>query len=207
MIHTPINNYSEITEGQKDVLKEIGSIGAGNATTALSQMLNRKINMKIPNVKLIAINKLAELIGGPENPVVGILLTLKGDLNGMMVFVMEQASARRLANLVLMTHSDAKCFTEMDFSALKEIGNIIAGAYMTSISVLTGLNIRSSVPSVAYDMAGAVLSVPAIEFGKLGDKALLIESNFDETVDQVDGFFILIPDMDSYNTIMSKVGM
>lgn len=207
MITTPIHNYSEITEGQKDVLKEIGSIGAGNATTALSQMLNRKINMKIPDVKLIAINKLAELIGGPENPVVGILLTLKGDLNGMMLFVMEQASARRLANLVLMLNSDARCFTEMDFSALKEIGNIIAGAYMTSISALTGLHTRSSVPSVAYDMAGAVLSVPAIEFGKLGDKALLIESNFDETVDQVDGFFILIPDMDSYNTIMSKVGM
>ena len=188
-------------------MKEIGSIGAGNATTALSQMLNRRVNMKIPDVKLIAINQLADLIGGPENPVVGILLTLSGDLNGMMVFAMEQASARRLANLVLMTSTDAKCFTEMDFSALKEIGNIIAGAYMTSISSLTGLRIRSSVPSVAYDMAGAVLSVPAIEFGKLGDKALLIESNFDETVDQVDGFFILIPDMNSYNTIMSKVGM
>lgn len=207
MVNTPISNYSEITEGQYDVLKEIGSIGAGNATTALSQMLNRKINMKTPDVKLIEINKLADLIGGPENPVVGILLTLQGDVNGMMMFAMEQASARRLANLVLMTSSDAKCFTDMDFSALKEIGNIISGAYMTSMSALTGLQIRSSVPSVAYDMAGAVLSVPAIEFGKLGDRALLIESNFDETDDQVDGFFILIPDLESYNTIMSKVGM
>lgn len=203
----PISNYSEITEGQYDVLKEIGNIGLGNATTALSQMLNRRINMKSPQVELVDINKLADLIGGPENPVVGILLTLSGDINGMMMFAMEQDSARRLANLILMQESEESDFSHMDFSALKEIGNIIAGAYMTSISTLTGLAIRSSVPQATYDMAGAILSVPAIEFGKIGDKALLIDSSFDETDDQVDGYFILIPDLDSYNKIMSKFGM
>lgn len=206
----PITNYSEITEGQFDVLKEIGSIGAGNATTALSEMLNRKITMQTPRVSLIEIGNLANIIGGPENPVVGVLLTLSGDINGMMMFAMEEKSARTLADLVMQqktSTTDKISFNAMDFSALKEIGNIIAGAYMTSMSKLTKLQTRSSVPQVSYDMAGAVLSVPAIEFGKLGDKALLIDSSFDETTDGVDGYFILIPDMDSYNKIMSIFGM
>ncbi|MDD5948475.1 MAG: chemotaxis protein CheC [Lachnospiraceae bacterium] len=203
----PITNYNEITEGQYDVLKEIGNIGLGNATTALSKMLNRRIEMKIPQVDLVEINKLADLIGGPENPVVGILVTLSGDISGMMMFAVEQFSARKLVNLVLQQESQEERFSHMDFSVLKEIGNIIAGAYMTSISTLTGLAIFPSVPQACYDMAGAILSVPAIEFGKIGDKALLIDSSFDDTDDQIDGYFIMIPDLESYNKIMSIFGM
>lgn len=203
----PITNYNEITEGQCDVLKEIGNIGLGNATTALSKMLNRRIEMKIPQVDLVEINKLADLIGGPENPVVGILVTLSGDISGMMMFAVEQFSARKLVNLVLQQESQEERFSHMDFSVLKEIGNIIAGAYMTSISTLTGLAIFPSVPQACYDMAGAILSVPAIEFGKIGDKALLIDSSFDDTDDQIDGYFIMIPDLESYNKIMSIFGM
>lgn len=203
----PITNYNEITEGQYDVLKEIGNIGLGNATTALSKMLNRRIEMKIPQVDLVEINKLADLIGGPENPVVGILVTLSGDISGMMMFAVEQFSARKLINLVLQQESQEERFSHMDFSVLKEIGNIIAGAYMTSISTLTGLAIFPSVPQACYDMAGAILSVPAIEFGKIGDKALLIDSSFDDTDDQIDGYFIMIPDLESYNKIMSIFGM
>lgn len=203
----PITNYNEITEGQYDVLKEIGNIGLGNATTALSKMLNRRIEMNIPQVDLVEINKLADLIGGPENPVVGILVTLSGDISGMMMFAVEQFSARKLVNLVLQQESQEERFSHMDFSVLKEIGNIIAGAYMTSISTLTGLAIFPSVPQACYDMAGAILSVPAIEFGKIGDKALLIDSSFDDTDDQIDGYFIMIPDLESYNKIMSIFGM
>ena len=125
----------------------------------------------------------------------------------MMMFGVEQFSARKLINLVLQQESQEERFSHMDFSVLKEIGNIIAGAYMTSISTLTGLAIFPSVPQACYDMAGAILSVPAIEFGKIGDKALLIDSSFDDTDDQIDGYFIMIPDLESYNKIMSIFGM
>ena len=98
-------------------------------------------------------------------------------------------------------------FSEMDLSALKEIGNIIAGAYLSALSSLTNLKIVESIPYMAIDMAGAILSVPAIAFGELGDKALLIESEFNETDYSVNGFFILIPTEESYGKILSSLGM
>ena len=97
-------------------------------------------------------------------------------------------------------------FSEMEFSALKEVGNIITAAYLNSLSSLTGLRIQPSVPDLTVDMAGAILSVPAIEFGTLGDKMLLIQTQFfDEMV--LDGYFILVPNLDSYGKILSALGL
>ena len=95
----------------------------------------------------------------------------------------------------------------MSLSALKELGNIISGAYISSLSSMTNLTINQSIPYLSIDMAGAILSVPAIEFGKLGDKALLIESQFMEDDNDVTGYFILTPTIDSYNKILTSLGL
>ncbi|MCR4717739.1 MAG: chemotaxis protein CheC [Lachnospiraceae bacterium] len=202
-----IESYNDITDTQYDALQEIGSIGAGNASTALSNMLNKKVTMSRPKVMMVDLAKLSDLIGGPEEPIVGILITLDGSIKGMMMFAMTQASGRRLANLVIGQDTENMRFNDIDKSALKEIGNIITGAYMNSISMMTGFNIISSVPHLAFDMAASILSVPAIEFGKMGDKALLIDSSFDEAADDIDGYFIMIPDLESYDKIISKLGL
>lgn len=190
-----------------DVLKEIGNIGAGNATTALSQMLNTKIDMNVPKVELVGFDKLTSVICGEEDIVVGIYLTLEGDISGSMMFMVEEASAHCLVNQLM--GRDIKMmdpFSEMDLSALQEIGNIIAGAYLSSLSSLTNLTIASSVPYLSIDMAGAILSVPAIEFGKIGDKALLIETQFGDKV-MINGYFILIPELQSYDVILGSLGL
>lgn len=194
---------------QFDVLREIGNIGAGNATTALSQMINAKIDMKVPNVQLLEFKDLAEIVGGAENIVVGIVITLGDDIDGMMMFMMEQTAARHLVNSLMGMPQDSgdKEFTEMELSALNEIGNIIAGAYLSSLSSLTSLTIAASIPYMAIDMAGAILSVPAIEFGKIGDKALVIETEFGDVLEDVNGYFILIPSLQSYSTILSSLGL
>ena len=137
----------------------------------------------------------------------GILVTFEGSINGMMMFAMTQASARRLADFVIGQDTESMHFADMDKSALKEIGNIITGAYMSSISTITGFEIKSDVPHLAFDMAGAILSVPAIEFGKVGDMALLIDSSFDDATDDIDGYFIMIPDLQSYEKIIDKLGL
>ena len=202
-------NYDSINNMQFDVLREIGNIGAGNATTALSQMINSKIDMKIPKVELLEFKYLADIVGGAENLVVGILFTLEGQANGMMMFMMEKIAAHRLVNLLLNHPSDkiTDDFTEMEMSALNEIGNIIAGAYLSSLSTLTNMLITSSIPYLSIDMAGAILSVPAIEFGKIGDKALLIETEFGDKENAVNGYFILIPTLKSYEAILSSLGL
>ncbi|MBR6535953.1 MAG: chemotaxis protein CheC [Lachnospiraceae bacterium] len=193
---------------QYDVLREIGNIGAGNATTALATMLQVKVDMKVPKVELLDFQELPEILGGAENIIAGILLTLSGSIDGMMMFVLERDAAHSMVNMLMRqdTPLDAE-FSEIEASALQEIGNIITGAYLSSLSNLTQMSINPSVPYIAIDMAGAILSVPAIEFGKIGDKALLIQTEFGEKDTQVNGFFILIPTLDSYNAILTSLGL
>ena len=200
------NNNSEGKEIEFDVLTEIGNIGAGNA---LSQLINARIDMRVPKVDLLGFSELAEIVGGAETLVAGILLSLEGDVDGMMLFVLESSAAHLLVDQLMgcVSGENKGDFSEMEQSALMEIGNIIAGAYLSSISELTNMKITSSVPYLAVDMAGAILSVPAIEFGKLGDKALLIESKFKDLDVDISGYFILIPTLESYGRILTSLGL
>lgn len=191
---------------QFDVLKELGNIGAGNATTALSKLINAKIDMKVPKVDLIDIQGITSMMGDEETVMVAILVMLTGDVKGFMMFLMGQEVARKLVNALMMTDSDSFEFTEMELSAIQEIGNIISGAYLASLSDLTKLSIIESIPYLQIDMVGAILSVPAIEFGKLGDKVLLIETEFEYDI-AINGYYILVPELESYDKILEALGV
>ena len=202
------NTLDNLNDLQFDVLKEIGNIGAGNATTALAKMMNMKIDMNVPRVDLVPFTNLPDIFGSPEEVLAGILVQLDGDIKGMMMFLVKEKSAHNLMNSLMggMIQSSGDGFSDMELSALGEIGNIIIGAYLSAMSNLTSLKIFSSVPYISIDMAGALLSVPAIEFGKLGDKVLLIETQFGE-LDFVNGYFLMVPELESYDAILSSLGM
>lgn len=189
-----------------DILKELGNIGAGNATTALAQMLQCKVDMSVPQVNLLEFKELGAVMGGEEQIMAGIYLGVEGDITGSIMFLLEKNSAKHLVAKLMGMASEGEDFSEMEFSALKEVGNIITGAYLNSLSTLTNLVIYPSIPDLTVDMAGAILSVPAIEFGALGDRILLIQTQFFDEV-AIDGYFILIPDLDSYGRILSALGM
>lgn len=201
-------SLEKVTENYFDVLREIGNIGAGNAMTALSQMLQCKVDMQVPQVKLLEFKDVGALMGGEEQIMVGIYLAVEGDITGSIMFLVKQDSAKHLVNKIMMGMggSEGPGLNEMELSAMKEVSNIITGAYLNSLSALTNLKIYPSPPELAVDMAGAILSVPAIEFGAIGDKILLIQSQFyDDTM--IDGYFILIPDLESYAKILRSLGM
>ncbi len=200
-------SLEQVSANYLDVLKEIGNIGAGNAMTALSQMLQCKIDMKVPQVKLLPFSEVGALMGGEEQIMVGVFLGVEGDVTGSMMFLVEKASAKHLINKIMMgMGSEGEDFTEMELSAMKEVGNIITGAYLNSLSTLTNLMIYPTPPDLTVDMAGAILSVPAIQFGTLGDNLLLIQSQFYDEV-EIDGYFILIPDLESYAKILTSLGI
>lgn len=202
-------DLNDISVMQYDVLKELGNIGAGNATTALSKLINSRIDIGVPNVRLCDFTQLTSIIGSEEEIVVGILLMLKGDISGMMMFILERDVARQLINLMGLK-GDSYMFDEMELSAIQEVGNIITGAYLSSLSDMTHLTIDVSVPLLQIDMVGALLSVPAVEFSKIGDKVLLIETKFiddKKTGSSIKGYYILIPDIDSYDKILESLGM
>lgn len=190
-----------------DVLKEIGNIGAGNATTAIANMLGLKIDMKVPNVALLTFQELTTAICPEEEVVVAIFLEVEEDIDGSMMFIMKRECARYLVNILMMKQGEESLeFDEMEQSALKEIGNIIAGSYLNALSTLTNLKIAPSIPYLSIDMAASILSVPAIMFGKYGDNALMISTEFGDDV-KIDGHFILLPEPDSYDKILQALGI
>ena len=200
-------SLDQVTENYYDVLKEIGNIGAGHAMTALSQMLQCKVDMKVPQVRLLEFAEVGEMMGGEEQIMVGVFLGVEGDITGSMMFMVEEESARHLIQKITMGMLPAGAeFEEMGLSAMKEVGNIITGAYLNSLSTLTSLKIFPTPPALTVDMAGAILSVPAIQFGIFGDKILLIQSQFYDEI-QLDGYFILIPDLESYAKILTALGL
>lgn len=203
-----MSNYSlvEINERYVDVLREIGNIGAGNATTAIASMLSIRVDMNVPKVELLEVSKLGACICPEDEIIVGIFLELQLDIEGSMMFLMRMDSAHYLVNKLMMRdESYNEDFDEMDLSALKEIGNIIAGSYLSALSGLTNLSISPSIPYLSVDMAASLLSVPAIEFGQYGDHALLIETEFGDDV-MINGYFILMPDQGSYDKILKGLG-
>ncbi len=200
-------DLNHVSQQYFDILKELGNIGAGNATTALAQMLGCKVDMKVPQVKLLDFNEVGAVMGGEEQIMAGIYLLVEGDITGSIMFLLNEQSAHSLvAKLMGMEAATDEPLSEMELSALKEIGNIITGAYLNSLSMLTNMKIIPSIPDISIDMAGAILSVPAIEFGTLGDKILLIQTQFTDDL-TLDGFFILVPDLESYDKILGSLGM
>ena len=206
-------NMEELTSQYFDVLKELGNIGAGNATTALAQMIGCKVDMSVPQVRLLEFKEVGEIVGGEEQIMVSIYLQVEGDVEGSIMFMLNKAAAAHMVNKLMggmlgidETNAAEYEFGEMECSAIKEVGNIITGAYLNALSGLTNLKIYPSVPQLGIDMAGALLSVPAVEFGVMGDNILLIQTKFSDDV-ELDGYFILIPDMESDERILMSLGV
>ena len=198
--------FERVTTEYYDVLKELGNIGAGNATTALAQMLQCKVDMKVPQVRLLNFKDVGVVMGGEEQIVVGIYLAVEGDITGSIMFILEHTAGKTLVEKLMGMPAAEGEFSEIEISAMKEIGNIITGAYLNSLAQMTNLKMLPSVPDLKIDMLNAILSVPAIEFGMMGDQILLIQTVFTDDVD-LNGYFILMPDLESYSKMLTALGL
>lgn len=198
----------QLADFQLDVLKEVGNIGVGHAATALSTLLSKPVDMTVPSVRLVPFESIAESVGGDEQIVLAVFLRVLGDAPGNMFFIMDTASAKNLLrSMAGMDITSYEKFSEMEYSALGEIGNILVGSYVSSLADFTGLSLSPTVPSLAIDMAGAVLSFGLLQFGQMGDQALLIDTKFLEGQEEVRGHFFLIPDPESFGMIFSALGV
>lgn len=203
-----MSKFNRFADFQMDVLKEIGNIGAGNATTALSKILDKQVDMKVPSVKILHFEEITELFGGSEQVVIGIFLRVTGEAPGNMFFIITEESAKKLLrNMIGIEIMNEGQYSEMELSALNEIGNILAGSYLSSLADFINIQLHPSVPSLAIDMAGAILSYGLLQYGEMGDHALFIDTMFLEDNDEVEGHFFLIPDPDSIDTIFHKLGV
>ncbi|MFD1735838.1 chemotaxis protein CheC [Bacillus salitolerans] len=197
-----------------DILKEVGNIGAGHAATALSRLLNKKIDMKVPDVKIASFNEMMDLIGGPENVVASVFLRVEGDAPGSMFFILSLEQASHFIQYLTNDPSfsmEILPYPELATSALQELGNILSGSYLSSFSDFTGLNLYPSVPAISIDMIGAIISYGLVELSHEGDLAIVIDTAFQEEdqpiTDSVKGHFFYLPDPESFQKIFKALGV
>lgn len=203
-----IEDFAELSNLQIDALKEIGNIGAGNAATALAQMVNTKIDMTVPKISILPFNEVPSLVGGPDMPVTAIFLMVQGDASANILFMLPVPAARLLIDMVMgQPAGSTETFNEIEQSALMEIGNILAATYLNAMSSFTELSLRPSVPALAFDMAGAILNVVLAQLGQVGDHVLLLETDFKKDEQEVVGHFFLLPEPGALDLILAALGV
>lgn len=203
-----------ISDVHLDILKEVGNIGAGHAATALSTLMNKKIDMKVPSVRVVSFDEVMELAGGADNVVASVFLRIEGEAPGSMFFILPLPQAekyiRQLTKNQTFTFTDEQN-NELALSALQELGNILSGSYLSSLSDFTNLSLYPSVPALSVDMVGAVISFGLLELSQVSDYAIVIDTALDEEdaklPESVKGHFFLLPDPDSFHIIFSALGV
>jgi chemotaxis protein CheC len=213
------DNLSHVNPAQIDAFREIGNIGAGNAVTALSDILGRRIVMEIPDVAVVPFGSIVDALDGPEMPVAGVLVGISGDLDGYMLLILRLEDAHKIASCAIgaagppaaaersAAEPAAPQLGEMERSAVTEIANILTGAFLTAVGAQTGLEVRPTVPHMAVDMMGAIISVAIVDYGMIGDSVLLLKTRFSDNDMNVNGHFFLIPDYKSYRTLINSLGL
>jgi len=208
VLNMALKNYGDLNEYQLDALREIGNIGSGNAATALSDMLERSVSINVPTIKVLDYETVVNNLGGPETLLVGILLSLSGDVQGMMMFLLNKEFAHTVLNSLLGTdYCEMSSLDDMSQSAILEVGNIMAASYVNAIASLTNLRIDISVPNMCFDMVGAIMSVPAIYYANISDKIILIEDEFGHVNRDMSSHILLIPEVESLQKIMESLGL
>lgn len=201
--------FHELNNLQLDTLKEVSNIGMGHAATALSQMIGQPVGLRVPQVTVTEISRVPDYLGGAEKLMVGITLQILGDARGSIMLLFPQESAHRLLCSLLGRREKRLVMNELNVSALKEVGNILASAYLSALGNLLNITLIPSVPLLAYDMAGAVVDYVLIELSQSGDFALMVETVFsgDQKLDSdIRGHFFLLPDPATLNIFLNAVG-
>jgi len=201
------NSLQTLTETQIDALKEVGNIGAGHAATALSQLIKKKIMISVPEVKVVMIKDIETLLGEPNTLVAGIIMNVLGDISSKIVLLLTRESALSLVDMLLQKPvGSTKVLSEVGNSAIKETGNILAGAYMNSLNEFLGLLLLPSVPNLVFDIASAILSSLSDGFDGMSNYLLSIETQFSEANENViKGYLLLIPDVPSVKVLLQAI--
>ncbi|PKM89942.1 MAG: CheY-P-specific phosphatase CheC [Firmicutes bacterium HGW-Firmicutes-12] len=202
-----MKDYSELNTLQVDALKEISNIGAGNAATSLSVMLNRKIDMSVPRAQIAPFAEIVEVVGGADKEVVGGYLHVGGEMPMGLLFLLQKEQVMFFMDILFSKEGDTQEWNDMYESAFKEIVNILAGSYLNAIAMFTKAVLNPSVPSMAIDMAGAILGEVLQQIGEVSDYALIIENIFIEEEREITGHFFFLPEPETLEVLMNSLGV
>lgn len=197
----------EITQFQLDALCEIGNIGSGHAATALSTLLQRRIDMSVPKVWAVPFEQLSAIVGQLDMPQATIYVKVEGEAPGKAVFFFPVGSAEIVVQALFGSNEPLDIYTdEMAQSALKEVGNILVSSFLIAITQFSGISLQPSVPALAVDMIGASLGAIFMEEGMLDDTVLFIDTQL-SGIPKINGQFIFLPDEGSLEKLLGAIGV
>ena len=203
-----IKTFDELSSLEIDTLREIGSIGTGNAATALSTLLKREVRITLPEVRIMGYNEAIEWIGGPETVTAGVLVRMSGQMNGIMLAVQQLDFVNLvLGSMLGTTIENYENLDELRKSTLVEVGNIAISTFINALAGLSGISVDLTVPAFAVDMQGAILAVPMAEYGGMSDYLMTIGGNFVCDNKAVPCRLLLSPDIRSLNYLLKKLGV
>ncbi len=200
-------DFDNLSELQLDAIQEVGNIGVGNAATALSQMVNKKVEITVPYVRIASITEVADYTGGAEAVVVATYVKVLGDVNGYMALIFDEQSTKRLISLLTNKENPIDLNDEMSESVVKEIGNILSSNFMIALASMTKLITSPSVPALAIDMGGAIMNSIVADTVVTADFVVIIDTIFSIEGETITGNFIFIPTPTSLSLILSSLGV
>ncbi|AHF07770.1 chemotaxis protein CheC [Desulfitobacterium metallireducens] len=197
----------EITQLQLDALREIGNIGSGHAATALSTLLQRRIDMSVPEVWVVPYENIETIIGQLDSPQAVVYVKVEGEAEGKAVFFFPLESAEVVVQALIGTDQPLDLFVdEMAQSALKEVGNIMVSSFLIALTSFSGIPLQPSVPALAVDMVGAIFDAIMLEDGTLDDSVLFIDTQM-TGIPQIEGQFIFLPNDGSMKKLLGALGV
>ncbi|MDD2999748.1 MAG: chemotaxis protein CheC [Candidatus Riflebacteria bacterium] len=204
-----MQNVANLTKTQLDALREVGNIGSGNAASALAQFLNRKIDMAVPNATILDFKAIPELVGGPDKVVMGVFLRVMGEISGRFLLLIPEKTAIKLLRTLIPGCQLENPFkmNELESSCMREVGNILAGAFLNALSILTQTPMLNSLPSMTFDMAGAILDTVIADMTAVSDKVLMIETSFIESEEDLRIHIFMLPSPVSLERLLQKIGV
>ena len=203
-----IKDYNQLNSLELDTLREIGSIGSGNAATSLSSLIGQPVRIQTPEVRIMGYNEAIEWIGGPEPITAGVLVGMSGQLSGIMLSVQQLDFVNLVLESMMDQHVDDYAqLDEISKSALIEVGNIMISTFINALSGLTGLEINLTVPAFTVDMQGAIMTVPMAEYGGQSNYIMTIGGNFVCNGKEIPCRLLLSPDIRSLNFLLRRLGV
>jgi len=198
----------EISERQKDLLKEIGNIGTGNAATAISFMINRKVEISVPEVEVVPVSQVIFVAQDPEEVVVGVKMPVRGDLEGDVLLIMGSIVAKKIAEILLgSAPEDLLQIDEFSLSALKEVGNIMCGTYVSALANFLDLKIETLPPDLVVDMISAIFAEVSIQDVEGEEEVVLVETLLRIEGEELTSYMMLIPKPGFLNKIFERMGV
>lgn len=193
---------------QLDVLREVGTITSARAATALSEILNCKVEISLPEAKVVPLKELGKILGNPEEVYFVLDIALEKELEGRLFFLLLPEQAKALGEVLLKRAIEEPLLEDEFFcSSLKEIVNILAGSYMNALFEFTGLTVIYSIPSLGVDMVSALMDFFFIYMAQESDEVILVDTRFKVEDKDLKGFFLFFLSWNSLKKLTERLGM